>query len=450
MSSLNNIVSVSISRETTAVAQASFDVFGIIAEFNTSKTTVEFERYREYASLTEMTEDGWASTDEVYIAANKVFSQNPKVEKIMVGRKDSGDASWAEALAAVQAASQNWYVFCIIASHAATVVFDADFVALNQIDITINGTSVTTVTYTTDQATTMDAIATQIESDITGATATVDTSDTDTRTLIVEVFGESGIDSMSVAVTLGASQPTASITYVNEDDYKAVAAWTETMKKIFIYSSSSSAIKNPASTSDLAYFMKNLAYDRTISCYHTASQGDTDPDFFESGWPGECLPYDPGEQTWCFKTISGVSPYSLTSSERTAILNKNCNIYTTTAGVNITESGVVASGEYIDVMRGIDWLQARLQEEVFTNLVNERKIPLTDEGITIIVGIAQGVLEEVANQGVLVLESIEVTAPKVADISTADKLARILPDVNFSATLQGAIHKVEINGVITV
>lgn len=450
MSSLDNIVQVTISRETTAVAQASFDVFGIIAEFNTSKTTVEFERYREYASLTEMIEDNWETTDEVYIAANKVFSQNPKVEKIMVGRKDSGDASWAEALTAIQSASQDWYVFCIIASHSATVVFDSDFVASNAIDITINGTSVTTVNFDTDQATTMAAIAAQIESDITGSTATVDPSDTDHRTLIVEVFGESGIDSMSVTVTLGASQPTAAITYVNEDDYKAVAAWVETMKKIFIYSSSSSAIKNPSSTSDLAYYMKNLAYDRTISCYHPDSQGDTAPDFFESGWPGECLPYDPGEQTWCFKTISGVSPYNLTSSERTAILNKNCNIYTTTAGVNITESGVVASGEYIDVMRGIDWLQARLQEEVFTNLVNERKIPFTDEGVTIIVGIVQGVLEEAADQGILVSESIEVEAPAVADISDANKLARTLPDINFTATLQGAIHKVQINGTVTV
>ncbi|MGD8707096.1 MAG: DUF3383 family protein [Nitrosopumilaceae archaeon] len=450
MSSLNNVVSVSISRETQSVTQAAFGTPGIIAEFSTTKTTVEFDRYREYASLTEMSEDGWGTDDEVYQAASLIFSQNPKVDKVMVGRKDSGDADWDEALTTISLSSNDWYVFCIIASHAGTVVFDADFVASNAIDFTINDTVVTTVNFTTDQATTMSAIKAQIESDVTGSSVTIDSSDPDNRTLIIEVFGQSGVDSVSVAVTGGVSQPAAAITYINEDDYKEAAAWAETQKKLFIYCSSSSAIKNPSSTSDIAYFVKNLGYERTISCYHTDAQGDADPAFFETGWIGETLPYDPGSQTWCYKTITGLSPYSLKSSERTAILAKNCNIYTTTGGINNTEQGKVASGEFIDVMRGLDWLEARLQEAVWSDLASERKIPYTDEGVTMVTGTIRGVLEEAARAGLLVLESIEISAPAVADIPTASRTARTLPDINFSATLQGAIHKVEIEGIVTI
>jgi hypothetical protein len=56
-------------------------------------------------------------------------------------------------------------------------------------------------------------------------------------------------------------------------------------------------------------------------------------------------------------------------------------VYTTRGGVNVTEDGVVASGEYIDIIRGIDWLESRLEVAIFTNLVNKRKIPYDDGGI---------------------------------------------------------------------
>jgi hypothetical protein len=444
MSDLNNIVQVTITRETQAVARSSFGTPGIISEFATDKTTATFDRYREYASLTEMSDDGWSGSDPEYDAATLFFSQNPKVTKVMIGRRDAGDADWDEALNAIQSATQDWYTMMLIASEAATVVFDIDFVTGNLIDFTINGTAVTQVPFTTDQATTMAALVTQIETDIADSSVTI----SDTKTLIIEVFG--GVATASVIVTAGATQPVGTVTYVNEDDYKAAAAWAETQKKIFFYCSSSAAIKDPVSTTDIAYFMKNLAYDRTVSLYHDAAQGDATPSWFEAGAPGEALPFDPGSQTWMFKTISGLAAYPLTSSERTAILGKNCGIYTTTAGVNITEEGKVASGEYIDIIRGLDWVEARLQENVFANLVNKRKVPFTDEGITLIAGTVEGTLQEAAAAGLLVSASIVVNAPLAADVPSADKIARNLPDITFTATLQGAIHNVEIEGVVTV
>lgn len=448
MSRLDDIVQVVISRETQAVTQAGFGTPAIISEFLTNKTTPVFDRYRYYASLTEMADDGWSSSDPEYEAASIIFSQNPRVSQIMIGRKDVADTAWSDALTAIQTATEDWYTFMIIASQAATIVFDIDFVTSNSIVFTINGTPVTAVPFNADQATTMADCKTQIETDITNSTVTIDTGDPNTRTLIIEVHG--GVDSASVVVTGGVSQPVGAVTYVNEDDFKEAAAWAETQKKIYFYASSSAAILDGVSTSDIAYIMKNFAYDRTVSIYHDNAQGDATPSWIEAGWPGETLPYDPGSQTWAYKTIAGVAAYGLTSGERTGALGKNCNIYTTTGGVNITEEGKVASGEYIDIIRGLDWLESRLQTEIFTELVNKRKVPFTDEGITVIAGIVQGVLEEAAAAGLLVLTSIVVTAPLAKDVPTNDKLARNLPDIEFSALLQGAIHTVEIAGVVTV
>ena len=114
------------------------------------------------------------------------------------------------------------------------------------------------------------------------------------------------------------------------------------------------------------------------------------------------------------------------------------------------ENGNVASGEWIDVMRGVDWIEATLQETIYSRLVNADKIPYTDAGVAIIKGDVQKVLTDAAGQGIITEESIVITVPKVSDISTTDRANRVLPDVEFSATLQGAIHKVEIAGVVAV
>lgn len=448
MSELNDFVEVVISRETQAIAVSSFGTLAIVSEFATSKTTTTFDRYREYSSLTEMTDDGWLTTDKEYLAATIIFSQSPKVDKILIGRIDPDDATLTAGLNAIQAAVADWYCWIYIATATGKIVFDADLVTSNEIDIVVNGTAVTTVTFNTDHDTTMDDIVTQIEADITNSSVTLDATDVNNRTLLVEVFG--GVSTLTAAVTLGASQAGATITYIVEDDFKACAAWNETQKKILFVASSQAGIYDPSSTDDIAYFLKSLAYDRTVCLYHTAAQENTTPSWIEAGFPGEALPYDPGSQTWAFKTIAGVAPYGLTSGERTAVLAKNCNIYTTTAGVNITEAGKVASGEYIDIIRGLDWLEAKLQEAVFTNLINVRKIPMTDEGIALIENTIKGVLYEGARAGLLIESSIEVTVPLAADISTADKLARALTGIEFTAILQGAIHSVSISGTVTV
>jgi hypothetical protein len=449
MSELSDIVSIVISRETQAVARASFGIPAIISEFSTSKTNTVFTRSRYYASLTEMTDDGWLTTDFEYKAAQIIFSQNPKPDQIMIGRKDSGDSNWTDALGAIQVEQANWYAFSMIGTKTIKVTFDQDFVASNSIVFTINGTAVTAVPFNADQQTTMGDLETQIEAEISGSAVTISGSPYREMTITIT---DSVVSSISVVTTGGASQPTASFSY---DDtglvvaLKEAAAWAETQKKIFFMSSAEADILTSADT-DIATFMQGQNYDRTSVIYHTNDITVYQPAWIETGWPGARLPFDPGSQTWAFKTIAGVASYNLTSAQRTNALAKNANIYTETAGVDITEQGVVASGEYIDIIRGIDWLESRLQEDVFSLLVNTDKVPFTDEGITQVSGIVQAVLEEAAAQGILVLDSIVLTVPLASEVSTANKTARILPDIEFTATLQGAIHKVEITGVVTV
>ena len=106
---LKDIVNINITRQTTSVAVAAFNVPLILSTFATSKTTTAFTRARSYGSVKEMTDDGWASTDAVYKIANAIFSQNPSVSRVVVGRADSGDADVAASMVAIQNEDNSWY-----------------------------------------------------------------------------------------------------------------------------------------------------------------------------------------------------------------------------------------------------------------------------------------------------------------------------------------------------
>lgn len=346
---LKDIVNINITRQTTSVAVAAFNVPLILSTFATSKTTTAFTRARSYGSVKEMTDDGWASTDAVYKIANAIFSQNPSVSRVVVGRADSGDATIAASLAAIQNEDNSWY----------GLVADQAMVA----------------------------------------------------------------------------------------DFDDIAAWVESAKKLAIFWITDADAYDATKTTDLASVLKAAAYDRSAVIWHATPVSGAD--YPDAAWMGEGFPYDPGTSTWAYKTLKGVTPDNIAGKE-TPLQNKNCNYYSEVGGVNITQEGKVASGEWIDIIIGTDWLEARLREEVFSALVNNRKIPYDNTGIAMIEGLVKGVLQRAAKAGILQEDSIVVTVPKFADIPQADKLARKLPDVKFTALYQGAIQRTTINGTISV
>lgn len=173
--------------------------------------------------------------------------------------------------------------------------------------------------------------------------------------------------------------------------------------------------------------------------------------FIDAAIAGLMLPTDPGSETWAFKTLSGVSVDSLTPGQRSNVLSYSANCYQSVAGVAITQMGYVSSGTFIDIVRGRDWLKTRLAEDVFELLASLIKVPFTDAGIAMVEGAIRGVLQEGVTVGLLASDPApSVLVPRAADVSSTNKANRILPDVTFTATLAGAIHKVEIDGTISL
>lgn len=234
--------------------------------------------------------------------------------------------------------------------------------------------------------------------------------------------------------------------YNSDACVKATAAWTEPQVKIYVADVSASETATLAVTGgDTADALKTLAYERTAVMYHPSPAA-----MAGAAWFGSTLWQDPGSETWKWQTLTGVSPVNTTATHRNNIRAKHANTYTTIVpGAPSTWEGTMAVGEFIDIRRGIDWLQDDMQKSVLVLLKKsgKKKLPYTDAGIAAAEAEIRSSLKRAFLAGIINADFV-ITVPKLADVSDADKATRRLPGIKWSATLQGAIHFIGINGVV--
>lgn len=232
-------------------------------------------------------------------------------------------------------------------------------------------------------------------------------------------------------------------------DQEAGAAYVRTLRKIAGFASDDANMKDSGDTDNLAYNLNNTNESRAYSLFNEKAEVTTEKRYPDAAWMGRVLPALPGSITWKFKNLAGQTASVLSGTERTTLRDRKSNYYNEVGGVDIMEEGWMADGGFIDEVRGVDWIHARMQEEIFARLVNAPKIPYTNQGIDVVVDAMDVVLRRAVNQGII-QDGYTITRPNLADISFNDRASRILPDIKFEALLQGAIHEIKINGVVTV
>jgi len=202
------------------------------------------------------------------------------------------------------------------------------------------------------------------------------------------------------------------------------------------------------STSDNAV-LTGLESDRTVVLVHSNAATE----YPAEAWIGRCAPEDPGSITWKFKQLSGITIPGFTSSEIESMHSNGGNTYVRKLGYNQTSEGQATDGTYIDIVRSEDFIKARLEENLGQLLYTSPKVPYDNRGIGQVVATIEGVLKRAVGQGIIATDDdgngiYTVTAPDRNEISTVDIGNRLLPDVEFTFVLAGAIHEIEITGVI--
>lgn len=160
-----------------------------------------------------------------------------------------------------------------------------------------------------------------------------------------------------------------------------------------------------------------------------------------------------GSVTYKFKKLEGISPQDFDANDLKQIHEAGAIAYVTKAGDPQTSEGKTASGEFIDVLHGKDWVKANLETRIQRNLAAAPKLPFGHDGISLIEMTATDVLIEGSNNGIIAKDSdgipmFEVNAFSREDAEPIDRAERVYRGLSFNFDLAGAIHEVHVSGVI--
>ena len=235
----------------------------------------------------------------------------------------------------------------------------------------------------------------------------------------------------------------------------------ENRRKMFLIATNDPNVLVSGSTATFSYYLMNANYKRSGNIYH-----DNATLYPDASWMGQQLPKDLGGTNWAYKTLAGIAEgadvdipaVALTEDQKNNALAVNCNLYSATLAADFTYFGTMGGGknidregEYIDIVRNIDFLQARVEEGLLSLLLEKDIIPFTNGGITIVDNRLISRLDQYGvKQGILIDGTVETFFPKRSDVDQADRDDRLLPDGTFTAELAGGINTIIVRGTVSI
>jgi len=456
MTQLDQIVFVNITKQTQAVTQAGFGIPAVLTYH-----TRFVERARVFTSADSMLVAAggpFQSTDMAYQLASKIFSQNPRPPRVIVGRRQHPTIRTVD-----------------ITPVSVGVIGTLDGLprANAAYSVKINSSE---FTYTTDGTPTVAEITAGLTALINAGTEDVLATDNTTYLTIEKAVTPGGVatagvsfaleydkrlltskDQTPVAVGGAIADEIAAFRAENDDWYGLVGDWFGSDEILAVFAAIQALSKITSATSqdddlyssaatDVASLLLASNYTKAWVNYHQKPHAGISP-----AEMGKNLPTTPGSITWKFKNLSGVEVSSLTDTQVANLQSKNAGFYMTVQGAPVTFDGKTASGQFIDVTILCDWLSSRVKEGVFGLFVNSPKIAFTDLDLAKVDNVIRGVLAQgVTNGGIAPDPEFTVFVPRAIDIPANDKANRILPDVTFTAILAGAVHSVQVNGTLAL
>lgn len=223
----------------------------------------------------------------------------------------------------------------------------------------------------------------------------------------------------------------------SNDVVQALSAWIDTQMKMYF-----------VTTQDLA-LPALLESEQTVVMYHDNSDA-----YVAEGLVSLAAVNEPGSITFKFKTVNGVQAANITSTELTKLHTDGGFSYVRKMGVLQTTEGITTSKEYIDVLMGAHYIQARMEEECMYLAINNKKIPYDNTGIAMLAGVAKDVLTRGAQMGIILKDDdtgkgvFTIDIVKREDVSKNDIANRVYNGIKWTATLAGAIHSGTMTGYL--
>jgi hypothetical protein len=260
-----------------------------------------------------------------------------------------------------------------------------------------------------------------------------------------------------------------SVEVITAADIIEVAPVVETMtpSTIFAYNSTDSDIltSNPT-PADVCTTLKNNSYQRTIGMYSSVAHA-------MAAIMGRACGLNNGNANSTFtlmgKNLVSVTTESVTSSQKSIVEAKNCNLYLYYANYySIFEPGVMANGYFFDQIMNRDMLVNDIQLSCMDLIYQNRKIPQTEAGMTMIYnalvkscelavarghlgpGTYTGINFKNLNTGDAMPNGYVIQQDSLADQSSANRALRKAPAFYVTIKEAGAIHSVTIQILVNI
>ncbi len=216
----------------------------------------------------------------------------------------------------------------------------------------------------------------------------------------------------------------------SDDQMVETASYVEAKTKLIDLVVTSAGAKASGTTTDVGYRCKALGLKKTMVIYT-----EHDDQYPDAATAGAVLPATEGTTNWAYEVLSLVSESGatkpLTATEKAVLRDKNYN-YLEALGSNIFMYDGITSGDVEKrIMLGRDWFEARIAEDLFTDLLNQPLRGFTNETIAFVVGVVKTYGTEAIDRG------IGVNTPERPFVINA-------PDADDFTTAQRASHRMEL------
>lgn len=391
-------------------------------------------RIRYYTTLSGVSTDFGTSAPE-YLAAQAWFSQSPQPTELAIGR-------WAQT-------ATPGVLYCAPLSPAHTLLSYWTGLSTAGFTVTIDGTGPTSVNMTSTPfgaATSLSGVAAVIQAAVRSALtdlATVVYDAVYNRFVITGVTtGTSGAVSFltapgsgtDISSTMGGTS-TSSGAYVangiaaesalsaatlfdtnfgqtwyalvmptisSDSDHVAVAGAIQGMTNKHIYgitTAEGAIISNPSDTSNVAYLIKQLGYNRTYTQYSSSDTYAITSAFariLTTNYNANNTVID-----LMYKQEPGVGAETLTSSQLAVLQGFNCNVFAAyNNNTAILERFISGANIYADVQIGADNLALEMQTALYNALyLAPTKIPQTDAGMHQLATVMKNICVQYVNNG---------------------------------------------------
>ena len=183
---------------------------------------------------------------------------------------------------------------------------------------------------------------------------------------------------------------------------------------------------------------------------------DDPSEWADAAWVGSVGPFWPESVTWKWKVPDGISVAYLRDSERDTLEENRVNFMTAEYKHEYMKNGICGDGNFIDNVLGADYITYQMRENLYTIFLQNPKIGYTDAGFSIVASGVFSALNRAVDLHIIAKDPEDgvgvytVTVPKRKDATDEQARNRVMPDIEWEAQLEGAVHSAKVRGTLSV